>query len=81
MGTTSCFEQSVPDRFTCMSFGKMYKNLKLHKRFDHGTLTVQYNVENPSTNVFTSYDPQALMRSCLPQGNLSLDKELEIYGE
>ena len=40
-----------------------------------------YNVENPSTNVFTSYDPQALMRSCLPQGNLSLDKELEIYGE
>ena len=30
---------------------------------------------------FTSYDPQALMRSCLPQGNLSLDKELEIYGE
>ena len=63
-----------------MLFGKMHKNLKLCKRFDHGTLTVlMWKIQVPM--FFTSYDPQALMRSCLPQGNLSLDKELEIYGE
>lgn len=65
-----------------MSFGKMYKNLKLRKGFDHGTLTCMYNIMRKiQIPMFTSYDPQALMRSCLPQGNLSLDKELEIYGE
>lgn len=34
-----------------------------------------------ATDRSLSFNSQALMRSCLPQGNLSVEEEFEIFGE